>query len=68
MQDKITLAIDALAAAPQAPAHEAPAAPIQHQGMTITGNGAAELGKLMREQRDSRLGVYPDGNPNSGRP
>lgn len=62
------IARDALAAAPQAPAHEAPAAPIQHQGMTITGNGAAELGKLMREQRDSRLGVYPDGNPNSGQP
>lgn len=52
----------------KAPALEAPAAPIQHQGMTIAGNGAAELGKLMREQRDSRLGVYPDGNPNSGQP
>ncbi|WP_212646423.1 hypothetical protein [Delftia sp. PE138] len=51
-----------------APALEAPAAPIQHQGMTIAGNGAAELGKLMRDQRDSRLGVYPDGNPNSGQP
>ena len=30
--------------------------------------GAAELGKLMREQRDSRMGIYPDGNPNSGQP
>lgn len=37
----------------------------QHVGMTIAGNGAAELGALMRVQRASRLGVYPDGNPNS---
>lgn len=35
------------------------------QGMTIAGDGAAMLGKLMREQRASRLGVYPDGNPNA---
>lgn len=35
------------------------------QGMIIAGDGAAMLGKLMREQRDSRLGVYPDGNPNA---
>ncbi|PZQ69583.1 MAG: hypothetical protein DI563_19380 [Variovorax paradoxus] len=40
----------------------APAAP---QGMTIAGDGASMLGKLMREQRASRLGVYPDGNPNA---
>lgn len=62
------IARDALAAAPHAPAQEAPDTPAQHQGMTIAGNGAAELGKLMREQRDSRMGVYPDGNPNSGQP
>lgn len=38
-----------------------------HQGMTIAGDGAAMLGKLMREQHASRGGVYPDGNPNAGR-
>lgn len=41
--------------------------PTQHpaaEGMTIAGDGAAMLGRLMREQRASRLGVYPDGNPN----
>ena len=36
-----------------------------HVGMTVAGNGAAMLGALMREQHDSRRGVYPDGNPNS---
>ena len=38
------------------------------QGMTIVGDGASMLGKLMREQRASRLGVYPDGNPNASAP
>lgn len=42
------------------------AEPVVHQGMTIAGDGAAMLGRLMREQRASRLGVYPDGNPNAG--
>ncbi len=42
----------------------------QHVEKTITGmgiapGGIAELSKLMREQRASRLGVYPDGNPNA---
>lgn len=41
------------------------AAPAAPQGMTIAGDGASMLGKLMREQRASRLGVYPDGNPNA---
>ncbi|TYK74309.1 hypothetical protein FSY45_19280 [Comamonas sp. Z1] len=46
-----------------------PAAAVpQHQGMTIAGNGAAELGKLMREQWETRGGAYPDGNPNAGQP
>lgn len=45
---------------------EAPAAP-KHEGMTIAGDGASMLGTLMREQRASRIGVYPDGNPNAGR-
>jgi len=35
------------------------------EGMTVAGDGASMLGKLMREQRASRLGVYPDGNPNA---
>ena len=35
------------------------------EGMTIAGDGASALGRLMREQRQSRLGVYPDGNPNA---
>lgn len=48
----------------ESPAAAAP----QHQGMTIAGNGAAELGKLMREQWETRGGVYPDGNPNAGQP
>ena len=39
--------------------------PVEHQGMTIAGDGAAMLGALMREQHASRLGVYPDGNPNA---
>ncbi|UBQ44603.1 hypothetical protein [Comamonas thiooxydans] len=51
----------ALAATPAAAAS-------QHQGMTIAGNGAAELGKLMREQWETRGGAYPDGNPNAGQP
>lgn len=40
----------------------------QHQGMTVAGDGAADLGKLMRKQWEMRGGVYPDGNPNSGQP
>lgn len=39
---------------------------VPHQGMTIAGDGASMLGKLMREQHTSRGGVYPDGNPNAG--
>jgi hypothetical protein len=34
--------------------------------MTIAGDGASELGKLMREQWETRGSVYPDGNPNAG--
>lgn len=37
-----------------------------HKGMTVAGNGAQELGALMREQWANRGGVYPDGNPNAG--
>ncbi|AOV05690.1 hypothetical protein N5K37_14630 [Delftia tsuruhatensis] len=66
--DCASLIADILSRAPAAPALEAPAATIQHHGMTIAGNGAAELGKLMREQWETRGGVYPDGNPNSGQP
>ena len=39
-----------------------------HQGMTIAGGGASELGKLMRTQWEARGGLYPDGNPNAGQP
>lgn len=52
------------AAAPAAQAVEPP----QHQGMTIAGNGASELGQLMRKQWEARGGLYPDGNPNAGQP
>lgn len=45
---------------------EGAATAAEHEGMTIAGNGASMLGALMREQRASRLGVYPDGNPNVG--
>ena len=41
--------------------------PSESEGMTIAGNGASELGKLMREQRALRGGFYPDGNPNTAR-
>lgn len=39
----------------------------KNAGMMIAGNGAPELGALMREQRASRMvaGAYPDGNPNA---
>lgn len=41
--------------------------PSESGGMTVSGNGASVLGKLMREQRALRGGVYPDGNPNAAR-
>lgn len=54
---------------PIAPAPAAQAVdPPQHQGMTIAGNGASELGQLMRKQWEARGGLYPDGNPNAGQP
>lgn len=59
---------EALRAKEATPQQAAPAEPTEHQGMTIAGDGAAMLGRLMREQRQSRLGVYPDGNPNASVP
>ena len=50
----------------QQPVAQQGAVEAAHEGMTVKGDGAAMLGKLMREQRSSRLGVYPDGNPNAG--
>jgi len=47
------IALARATAAPQAPSQE----PVAQE---------PTLGQLMREQRDSRIGVYPDGNPNAG--
>jgi hypothetical protein len=33
---------------------------VRHVGMTVAGDGASQLGKLMREQHDTRKPVEPD--------